>query len=194
MSPRYGGKSSTELLGVDPRLFRVFYKVIEFLDVSVLNGRRTFGDQLENIASGASRTIDSDHIPRDADGVELLAGLSRAVDSAPYPIRWPHAPEFPGGPYVDTEELREYRRDLRAFVKDTGRFYYMAGAIAAVAHADGVPIRQGVDWDRDGDFSDQEFDDLGHVELALERPELRLTDEQKREVAAAFEEAARRRG
>ena len=52
-----------------------------------------------------------------------------------------------------------------------GRFYFMQGVFHAVAErlflAGRIThlIRGGHDWDRDGDFTDQNFDDLGHVEL-----------------------------
>lgn len=62
---------------------------------------------------------------------------SRAVDIAPYPIDW----------------------------EDKKRFYYLAGLIKGIAHAEGVKIRWGGDWDRDGDFDDQSFNDLPHFEL-----------------------------
>ena len=62
---------------------------------------------------------------------------SRAVDVAPYPIDW----------------------------EDRERFYYFAGIVKGVAHGLGIDIRWGGDWDSDGDFKDQTFDDLVHFEL-----------------------------
>lgn len=68
---------------------------------------------------------------------------SLAVDIAPYPIDW----------------------------KDKGRFLFLAGAVHAVAalllkqgqisHG----IRWGGDWNRNGNFKDQNFFDLPHFEL-----------------------------
>jgi len=62
---------------------------------------------------------------------------SKAVDIAPYPIDW------------------ENRK----------RFYYLQGIIRGIANCMGIYIRQGVDWDGDGKFKDQHFDDLPHWEL-----------------------------
>lgn len=62
---------------------------------------------------------------------------SIAVDVAPFPIDW----------------------------EDRERFFYMAGLIMAIANFMGIELRFGGDWDMDGDFTDQRFDDLPHFEL-----------------------------
>ena len=62
---------------------------------------------------------------------------SMAFDFAPYPVDW---------------------QDLR-------RFYLVAGVIIAAARHLEVPIRWGGDWDMDGQFNDQKFHDLPHVEI-----------------------------
>lgn len=62
-----------------------------------------------------------------------------AVDVVPYPIDW----------------------------KDHRRFYFLAGFIRGVASQMGIEIRQGADWDGDGQLNDQSFHDLPHVELVL---------------------------
>ena len=62
---------------------------------------------------------------------------SMAIDIAPYPIDWNNAK----------------------------RFYYLAGLVLATAKAIGVQMRWGGDWDADGDFADQTFNDYPHFEL-----------------------------
>lgn len=42
---------------------------------------------------------------------------------------------------------------------------YVAGSIIQMAKVDGVTIRWGGDWDLDGDLTDQNFDDLYHLEV-----------------------------
>lgn len=43
---------------------------------------------------------------------------------------------------------------------------YLAGVIQAIAFDLGIPIRQGLNWDGDGEIlTDQPFDDLPHIEL-----------------------------
>ena len=60
-----------------------------------------------------------------------------AIDMYPYPIDW----------------------------KDTKRFYVFGGMVLAVAKMLQVPIRWGGNWDSDDDFTDNEFNDLGHFEI-----------------------------
>ena len=62
---------------------------------------------------------------------------SLAVDLAPYPIDWTDLP----------------------------RFRFLAGLILGIGHARGIKIRSGGDWDGDGDWTDQSFNDLPHFEL-----------------------------
>ena len=62
---------------------------------------------------------------------------SKGIDAVPYPSMW------------DNEE----------------ELYYMAGIIKAISVNIGIEIRWGGDWDSDNDFTDNEFNDLGHWEL-----------------------------
>lgn len=66
---------------------------------------------------------------------------SRAVDLAPFPVDWsegqlPHA-----------------------------RFALLAGVMLTVSRQLGIPIRWGVDWNRNWDPRDESFLDWGHFEL-----------------------------
>jgi len=62
---------------------------------------------------------------------------SMAVDFAPYPIDW----------------------------VDERRFYFVAGLLWGLAEGLGLKIRLGADWDGDGNIKNQNFNDLGHIEL-----------------------------
>ena len=62
---------------------------------------------------------------------------SEAIDAAPYPINW----------------------------KDREAFYFMAGLLMGIGIQKGIFLRWGGDWDRDGNFKDNEFDDLSHIEM-----------------------------
>lgn len=62
---------------------------------------------------------------------------SKAIDVAPYPVDF----------------------------NDTKRFYYLAGVVKGIAASLGIKIRWGGDWDSDGDFKDNTFQDLCHFEL-----------------------------
>lgn len=48
-----------------------------------------------------------------------------------------------------------------------GALGYIAGSAFRIAAEEGLNIRWGGDWDRDGDLTDQNFDDLFHIELML---------------------------
>lgn len=80
------------------------------------------------------------------NGVEQLSNHnhtpSLAVDIAPWPIDW----------------------------HDMERFRFLGGIILGVAGCRGLRVRWGGDWDGDGSFRDQTFNDLPHFEL-LERPD-----------------------
>jgi hypothetical protein len=62
---------------------------------------------------------------------------STAVDVAPYPMDW----------------------------NDRERFYYLAGFLQGIAKTKGINLRYGGDWDRDGEITDNTFDDLVHLEI-----------------------------
>lgn len=51
--------------------------------------------------------------------------------------------------------------------QDTRAFAVCWGVLLACAHAEGVPLRWGGDWDLDRAYTDQGFMDLGHVELFI---------------------------
>lgn len=46
-----------------------------------------------------------------------------------------------------------------------GALGYIAGHAHRIAAEEGFDIRWGGDWDRDGDMTDQNFDDLFHIEV-----------------------------
>lgn len=183
MAYKYGTKSQKQLDTCDSRLRTIFAKVIEFIDVTALQGRRTFTEQLKNIGRKVSKTINSRHIPRDQNGAIEDDGLSKALDAAPHPLRWP---KMPSRIRTLIEGDAALRAELGRFVKDTGRFYHLAGAVLAVAHYEKIPIRQGVDWDGDGDFFDQSFDDLPHTEIDEPLANLKLTEAEQARVDNAF--------
>ncbi|MBL4753574.1 MAG: M15 family metallopeptidase [Flavobacteriales bacterium] len=62
---------------------------------------------------------------------------SHAIDLSPYPIDW---------------------GDLR-------RFMVLGGVVLSCANELGLTVRWGADWDMDGDYRDQNFNDLPHFEL-----------------------------
>jgi hypothetical protein len=62
---------------------------------------------------------------------------------------------------VDLQPYPYPRNDLKLHAA----LGYIAGRIIQMAAEDGVTIRWGGDWDKDGDVTDQSFDDLFHLEI-----------------------------
>ena len=48
---------------------------------------------------------------------------------------------------------------------DTRRFAYYAGIIRGIAHAKGITVKLGFDWDGDGDINEHSFLDFPHIEI-----------------------------
>jgi peptidoglycan L-alanyl-D-glutamate endopeptidase CwlK len=148
MMPKYGKRSKVNLESATPALQDVFNEVIRRFDNSVLEGKRSRTRQAELVASGASKTMESRHLK------------GEAVDSAPYPIRWPKLDESTKQSLINDGLLSE----VKAYAKSLGRWYYYGGYVLGTADAMGIPLRWGGDWDNDREVNDQNFDDLPHFE------------------------------
>ena len=90
----------------------------------------------------------------DAQGQLFEAGASK--------VRWPHSKH---------NKYPSHAVDLQPYPYPTyepklwGALGYIAGRAYAIAAEEGFKIRWGGDWDQDGDLTDQDFDDLFHIEL-----------------------------
>jgi peptidoglycan L-alanyl-D-glutamate endopeptidase CwlK len=80
---------------------------------------------------------------------------SQAVDFQPYPY-----------PNVGAHDAR-----IRAVAKKKlwASLAYVAGAARVFAFANGWVLRWGGDWDGDGSLTDQNFNDLFHLEIDVEK-------------------------
>jgi peptidoglycan L-alanyl-D-glutamate endopeptidase CwlK len=85
--PSFGSASLRQLNTCHPDLQRLFKRVVEFWDCSVIEGKRSEAQQKIVVATGASLTLNSKH-------VYPLDKPSLAVDVAPYPIKWNDYPRF----------------------------------------------------------------------------------------------------
>lgn len=72
----FGETSNNRLNTVDPKLKRLFEKVVVQVDCTVLEGRRTMERQHELYEDGKTKTLNSKHLTGDA------------VDVVPYPVDW----------------------------------------------------------------------------------------------------------
>jgi len=143
MPNRFSRASLHQLRTVDPELQKLFGRVLERYDCSILQGHRVESEQNRAYKEGRSKLEwpESRH----------NAYPSQAVDVAPYPVKW-------SGPLVVGGKL--HRRNLNALL----RFYHFAGYVQGLAKEMGIPLRWGGDWDRDFDLFDQDFNDLVHFE------------------------------
>jgi hypothetical protein len=143
----YGNASKAHLAGVTPRLRDVYLIAAQWWNITIIDGIRTWAEQAINVRNGASKTMESRHLPQDPDN------LSNAVDATVYPVDW--------------EALeRGFNAVKRADPKLTVlRHFHMMGGLKAIAGMKGIDLRQGHDWDSDGDFADQTFMDMVHSEV-----------------------------
>ena len=99
--------------------------------------------------------------------VSLLKGhRSEEEQDALYPkftkVRWPDSKH---------NTLPSHACDLQPYPLPTNPLElwaalgYMAGLATLIAERQGIYLRWGGDWDRDGDLTDNNFDDLFHLEI-----------------------------
>jgi hypothetical protein len=87
---------------------------------------------------------------------------NEAFDNGTSKVRWPDGKH---------NKIPSVAVDLQPYPMPTTEFKvamglgYIAGRIIQMAAEDGITIRWGGDWDKDGDVTDQNFDDLFHLEL-----------------------------
>lgn len=134
--PKFSITSADKLFTCERRLQKIFNRIIETTDCTILEGYRSQIAQDKNFKNGVSKVKwpHGKHNKRP----------SEAIDVAPYPI-----PKHWGADHW----------------KDLVKFYEFAAIVRYEAARMGYKIRWGGDWDGDGDYHDQEFDDLVHFEL-----------------------------
>lgn len=102
----------------------------------------------------ADISLVSGHRDRDEQEALYAAGASQ--------LRWPdskhnklpsRAVDFQPYPYPKRTE------------KLWGALGYIAGRAIEIAESEGITLRWGGDWNRNGDLTDQAFDDLFHLEI-----------------------------
>jgi hypothetical protein len=144
----FSAESESKVGTCNQRIQRVMQMAIKVIDFKVIYGHRTVAEQKALYDKGYSKL----------DGVTKKSKHNyqpaRAVDIAPYPVLWPDEEG------ITAEEALHRAR----------RFDVLAGIVMGIAHAMGVALRWGGDWDRDWQYNDQRFHDLGHFEDMTELP------------------------
>jgi len=125
--PNFSAESMDRLETCDKRIKTLCYRLIKYVDFTVICGFRSLDEQQKLYDSGATKVTSGKH----------NAYPSKAIDIAPYPIKW----------------------------GDTRRFCVFAGKFLLLAQLYGTAIRWGGDWDMDTFTTDQQFNDLVHFEL-----------------------------
>ncbi len=94
------------------------------------------------------------HRPEDEQNAQFDAGTSA--------LRWPDSRH--NSMPAKAVDLQPYPRPASK-EKLWASLAYIAGHAIRIAASDGVILRWGGDWNRNGDLTDQTFDDLFHLEI-----------------------------
>lgn len=133
---RYSKTSLRKLETCDKRLQRLFLEVSKHADVTIVCGYRSNEDQAEAFYKKKSKVKPGDS--------KHNKNPSLAVDAVPA-----HVPK------------------LWAKGEDGSKLEFIAFAALVLSTAArlGIKVRWGGDWDMDGDYDDQTFNDYAHWEL-----------------------------
>lgn len=157
--PAYNKKSTRKLRTCSSPIQALMHRVVTHFDNTVLCGLRTKEEQTKAFRNNASKVNfpDSKH-----NGEAPKHDVSDAVDIAPYPI-----PDGWGD--INGTTKREIQLDWKSRVK----FYGLAEVVKyewkkmqeeSKKYSDLVLVWGG-DWDGDGDYTDNTFDDLVHYHI-----------------------------
>lgn len=136
----FGARSRSKLVDVHHDMVRLACVVISRskIDFGITCGGREIDEQALLFVQGKTRTMKSKHLKVLRD--ELSGSMtSGAIDIVCYingKVTWEKEP------YIEVSKL-----------------------FLEVSEELGIPIRWGGDWDRDGDMTDQKFNDYPHYEL-----------------------------
>jgi peptidoglycan LD-endopeptidase CwlK len=133
---RLSARSQKRLETCDLRLQYIVRELSMVMDITVIEGHRSVARQDALFKAGASKVK--------GGGSKHNPKPSRAVDICP----------------ADAPKLWALHRDL-----PRARYNAMYAEAKKIADAAGIKTRWGGDWDGDGDFTDQNFNDLVHIEL-----------------------------
>lgn len=134
--PSFSKRSKDRLDQCDIRLQHVLNDVVKYSDCTIITGHRTEEVQDEKYIAGESQV--------EWPNSKHNSLPSMAVDVSPYPV-------------PDNWGADDW--------KDLVKFYELKAVVFFVAARRGVKIRWGGDWDMDGDYKDNTFDDLIHFEV-----------------------------
>lgn len=146
-----GSRSKKNLQGVHPDLVKVVKRAIEITeeDFMVGCGTRTRAMQMQLVAKGASKTMNSKHL-RQADGYSHAVDLWVWKDGK---ISWDTSNAYSFYELTHDDDYTLYQEIGTSMIK--------------AAKELGVKIRWGADWDMDGQHTDHSFIDWVHFQLDM---------------------------
>ena len=152
--PAFGTTSMKRLNTCDFKIQSICKEAIKIIDFSIITGHRT--EEEQNSLYPKYTKLKWPHGKHNAFP-------SRAVDVAPYIKPY-------GAIFGNTEQVIEIMEMHDITELETLAFVYksyarLIGVIEGIAGMKGIPVRLGIDWDGDYDMLDQDFHDLGHIEL-----------------------------
>ena len=146
--PKYAyGKRSSDLLSqVDDKLEKIFYRVANVVNTTILTSTiRTEEQQLQFFRDGVSKALKSKHLE------------GKAVDAAPYPVDWRTDLELINVVKKSVESGKFDYDEFKEILENIKRWYEFVGIIKGVAEGLEIDIRHGRDF--------RNFTDLPHTEL-----------------------------
>jgi hypothetical protein len=157
--PNFGPTSRDRLATAHPVLQELCQRVVEHRDITILCGHRTQAEQEDAVRRGASKTMwpMSKH--------NTLPAM--AVDAAPWPLpaNWGDLKSAGQARDLEWKERVKFYEMVSLF-----RFAWSQMCKELPDLCDHFTLRCGLDWDGNGDYRDNGFDDLPHIELVARVP------------------------
>ena len=148
--PAFSIRSRRRLGSCHPDIQRVFNKVVQTVDCSILEGHRRKKRQDALFAAERSKV----EWPKSKHNKEP----SNAVDAVPWPINWSFENELIKAALAGDE------KSILEIMHSIQRWSMFIGYVLGVAEEMGIILVSGADWDRDFDLTDQNFDDWPHFQ------------------------------
>lgn len=154
----YGAGSRARLSTCHADLQRVANLALQYAnllgrDISIVEGHRPLVRQQELFESGKSQLKEGKHnlVPSKALDFMPYSGKYKALTGNPAQIR----------EIARINKIHEELAERKVFTE----FALIAACFFLAANVMEIPIRWGGDWDMDNDIFNNNFDDLGHIEL-----------------------------
>jgi len=148
-------KSKERLATCEKELQLICNEAIVYTDFTIVTGHRTKEEQNSLYERGFSKL----QWPNGKHN----STPSQAVDVAPY-VR-PFGALFGGPEQVKRimEMTGKRKGEVHSFIEKA--YARLIGIMEGIAYSNNIKVRVGLDWDHDFNTLDQNFHDLGHVEL-----------------------------